>query len=139
MGEFENLNQNTANGQFQGANVGMEGNNQNNQQYNYATQNQGYGNQQGGYAYQNPYDDTKILEERDAASSAYHLSWFSLLGIIIPLVGWIVGGIVFSKVGKIITTDEIALHKKKSAKTIATIGFTLSWIVFFISVSLRLR
>ena len=95
-------------------------------QYNNMSQPQGYGNPQYNYMGQEQYEISKIMKERNAAQNMLILSWFSFLGILLAIIGWIIGIIVFVKLGNIYTTDEIALSKKRTATIVASIGFGLS-------------
>ena len=95
-------------------------------QYNNMSQPQGYGNPQYNNMGQDQYEISKIMKERNAAQNMLILSWFSFLGILLAIIGWIIGIIVFVKLGNIYTTDEIALSKKRTATIVASIGFGLS-------------
>ena len=95
-------------------------------QYNNISQPQGYGNPQYNNMGQDQYEISKIMKERNAAQNMLILSWFSFLGILLAIIGWIIGIIVFVKLGNIYTTDEIALSKKRTATIVASIGFGLS-------------
>ncbi|SDY36425.1 hypothetical protein [Lachnobacterium bovis] len=95
-------------------------------QYNNISQPQGYGTAQYNNMGQDQYEISKIMKERNAAQNMLILSWFSFLGILLAIIGWIIGIIVFVKLGNIYTTDEIALSKKRTATIVASIGFGLS-------------